>query len=552
MCGSPPVSPLAVHLLVHPSENRGAFAARISGAPPAGSGTSGFAAALAALLVLCLGCADSARSRPGTPPRHLLLITVDTLRADHLSAWLYPRETSSFPIDPATRGGPLDDSIDGLARAGVQFARAYAPRGQTFPSIATLMTGLSPLEHGARDNRDLLSGEVPTLAQSLANAGFATGGFTTNQLLSPGSGIERGFDHFRCDWTAPDRDLAALQAASQWFNARHAEGATRIFTWIHLMGPHLPYDPAPFQGIDFEALFKDSEYAGEANGSREFLDSAYASGRVLSPADVERVIAAYDGEVARINRLVSLFILGYANRGAGSDRLEDTLLVFAADHGEELHQRHGYWGHSKSVHSSVLHVPLFFRHPRSLTGRRVVGEVVELADVLPTVHEWFEVPLMGPVAGRSLLPLVDSHVRRPFASRPAFGHWRDRIFTASTSKWRLIVNPEGVVPDEHPPGPYAVPVLALYDLEKDPLELNDVAAQHPDVVESLRGAIDGWLAGLVQRTGGGALSPERRQALQELGYLGGDSDAASEPVFPAPTHPPAPVSPAPPAPRGDG
>jgi len=162
------------------------------------------------------------------------------------------------------------------------------------------------------------------------------------------------------------------------------------------------------------------------------------------------------------------------------------------------------------------------------------------------------VPLMGPVAGRSLLPLVDSHVRRPFASRPAFGHWRDRIFTASTSKWRLIVNPEGVVPDEHPPGPYAVPVLALYDLEKDPLELNDVAAQHPDVVESLRGAIDGWLAGLVQRTGGGALSPERRQALQELGYLGGDSDAASEPVFPAPTHPPAPVSPAPPAPRGDG
>lgn len=460
--------------------------------------------------------------RPGTPPRHLLLVTVDTLRADHLSSWLYPLETSSYPLDPVTRGGARDDSIDGLARAGVSFARAYAPRGQTFPSIATLMTGLSPLEHGARDNRDTLPEDVETLAEVLTAAGFTTGAFTANQLLAPGSGIERGFSHFVCDWRSEDRDLAVLQAASRWVEEQSAAGAKRLFTWVHLMGPHLPYAPLPFQGYDFDRIFADPTYDGPANGSREFLDPAYEQGLALSPRDVARVVASYDGEIARINRLLGLFLLGYAQRGPDRDRLEDTLLVFAADHGEELHQRHGYWGHSKSVYSSVLHVPLFFRHPKSLTGRRVVGEVVELADVTPTICDWFRVKVRGRHTGRSLLPLVDSHVERPFESRPAFGHWQDRIFTAATDRWRLVLNPDGVVPEEHPPGPYSVPPVGLFDLRRDPRELHDVSAEHPEVVRELSRAIDSWLSGLVRREGGGGLSPERLEALRALGYLGED------------------------------
>lgn len=329
-----------------------------------------------------------------------------------------------------------------------------------------------------------------------------------------------------CALPISDRDHAILRAASQWIRERRAAGDQHLFTWVHLMGPHLPYDPQPFQNVPYARLFADPAYAGTIDGSREVLDAAYAEGRELSPADVARVVALYDGEIARVNALISLFVLGYADRGSGRDHLEDTLVVFAGDHGEELHQRHGYWGHSKSVYSSVLHVPLFFRHPGSLTGKRVFGEVVGLEDVAPTVLDWFDVALDQRVSGRSLLPLVDGEA---FESRPAFGHWRDRIFTVRTKRWRLVLNPDGVTPEEEPPGPYPVPRLALYDLEEDPRELFDVSDRHPEVVEELRRELDAWLARLEDPPGDRVpLSDERRRALADLGYAGDDASDASD------------------------
>ncbi|MEO0652961.1 MAG: sulfatase, partial [Planctomycetota bacterium] len=406
------------------------------------------------LLLLGLVAACSEPERPGTPPRDLLLITVDTLRADHLTSWLYPLPTTELPSTDEDRALGRDLAIDDLAREGVAFAKAFAPRGQTFPSVASLMTGATPFEHGSIDNRDLLDARVETLAERFSEAGFATGAFTANRLLVPGSGIEQGFETFfptpaevpaLYDDPSVDRDYQVLVRAGQWIDAQRAADPQRpLFTWVHLMGPHLPYDPRPIgKGEDFATLFTDPTYAGSADGSRAFLDTAYAEGRPLDGQDVAHVVALYDGEIARINRLVYSFLYRYGRIDAENEPryLEDTLLVFASDHGEELYQRNGYWAHSKSVYSSVLHVPLFFRHPASLTGQRVMGELVTLQDVAPTVLDWFELAPFKGSSGRSLLPLVDSYVERPFESRPAFAHWRDRVFTVFDGRWRLVWNP---------------------------------------------------------------------------------------------------------------
>ncbi|HKX46346.1 MAG TPA: sulfatase, partial [Planctomycetota bacterium] len=425
------------------------------------------------------------------PPRHVLLVTVDTLRADHLSAYLYLRPTTSLAGLPAFDGTPLAHDIDGLADAGVVFAHAYAPRGQTFPSLATLMTGVPPFAHGAVQNRDVLDASATTLAEAFAERGFVTLGVTTNELLVEASGIAQGFERF-AHFGDGDKDRAATEELVLLVRRARAESPERpIFAWLHLMGPHLPYDPQPLGGVDPAAHFTDPGYAGPADGSREFLDAAYRNSRPLTPEDRHHVVALYDGEVARVNHLVALLLQAVAAEpgSAGGSLLDETLVVFTADHGEELAERHGYWAHSRSVHDSVLHVPLVLRHPPSLTGRRVLAETVELQDVAPTLLEWFGIPVPEPVRGRSLLPLVDTYVERPFASRPAFGQWNDRIFTARDARWRLVWNPDGVEPDDPPAGPYPVPPLALYDHEHDPREQRDVAAEHPRVVERLQRAI---------------------------------------------------------------
>lgn len=492
--------------------------------------------------LLLLSC--SRPVRPGQPPRHVLLVTVDTLRADHLSCYLYARPTSATPTTPEEKAGGGGWSIDRLAAEGVLFSQAFAPRGETFPSVSTLLTGRGPFEHGAIDNLDVLSDEVETLAERFKAAGFATGAFTTNRLLGPAvdpsgrpgrpSGIEQGFDHFEHLFAAPDRDLAAIAAAVKWSQARRAEGDPPQFLWLHLMGPHLPYDPAPLHGRDFARLFADPDYAGKANGSREFLDPLYSAGTPLDPLDLHQVVALYDGEIARVNYLLGLFWMTLFTGPGGPEAKQQTLIVFAADHGEELYQRNGYWGHSKSVYSSVLHVPLILWHPPSLTGSRVLGEVVGLADVAPTLCDWFALPPLSGQSGRSLLPLVDSYVKRPFERRPAIGQWSDRIFSVADERWRLVWNPTGIEPDDPPPGRYPIPALALFDRQRDPLELNDLSAQWPEERQRLLGLLEEFAAAApAGQARSGHLDPARRESLIELGYTtrgeaGTDSPQATE------------------------
>jgi arylsulfatase A-like enzyme len=463
------------------------------------------------LVLLVLGACGGKESRP----RHLLLVTIDTLRADHLSVYGYPRPTTAAG-GAADRGSALGFTIDEIAGGGVRFANAFAPRGMTLPSMSTLFTGRPPLETCVLDNKNGLDAGLETMAERLRAAGFRTAAFSANRLLAPGSGFDQGFETFLQD-PSDDRDARSVESAEAWIAAQDLEKGPPLFVWLHLVGPHLPYDPAPLEGRDFAQLFADPAYRGEADGSREFLDEAYTKGRALPPAEIAHVVDLYDGEVARVDHLVSQFVAFCA----GKKLLEDALLVLAADHGEELSERARYFGHAKSLYASVLHVPLVLRHPRTLPAGQVVQDVVELEDVLPTVAELLGLPATKDARGRSLAPLALG--RGALAPEPAYGGWRDRMFTIRSGRWRLVWNPDKVESDDVPPGPYPVPEVALFDATIDPRELRDVASEHPDVVRDLEERIRAWRASLRPcTTTGEGPSAEKMRAMQELGYAGGE------------------------------
>src|SRR5262245_12286328 len=189
--------------------------------------------------LLLLGVA--ACSGKDSRPRHLLLVTIDTLRADHLSAYGYARPTTAVS-GASDRGSAPGFTIDEIAGGGVRFANAFAPRGMTLPSMSTLFTGRPPLETCVLDNKNGLDASLETMAERLRAAGFETAAFSANRLLAPGSGFDQGFETFVQD-PSDDRDARSVESAEAWIGAQDLEKGPPLFVWLHLVGPHLPYDP---------------------------------------------------------------------------------------------------------------------------------------------------------------------------------------------------------------------------------------------------------------------------------------------------------------------
>jgi arylsulfatase A-like enzyme len=195
--------------------------------------------------------------------------------------------------------------------------------------------------------------------------------------------------------------------------------------------------------------------------------------------------------------------------------------VFTADHGEELFERHAYIGHSKSVYEPVLHVPLILRHPESMAPDQRIEDLVGLEDLAPTFLELLQIPAPPGMHGASLAPLLRGGARD---ARTAFGVWNDRIFTARDTDWRLVWNPDRIEPDDAPPGSYPIPEVALFAKGgDDPTESVDVSQAHPEVVGRLQREILGWMRELDRCTRGEeALTPERMEALEAMGYAGSE------------------------------
>jgi len=451
----------------------------------------------ATMLVLALsGLACRERpARPGLPPRNLLLVTVGELRPDSMSCYDNLRPTTWLPKDSTQIAENRAFDIDELARTGVLFTRAYAPIEKMIPSVVSLFTGHGPRTSGMLEFDQVGADVVPTtLTEVLRDDGFETVALITHRPPKEGLNLKAILleDKFETFHECAD-DEETLLRARDWVGERDFGNDRPFFLWLHLGGLTPPYRPP--QAGKREPSFTWDTYVGPARRSRDFLlqASQASTGDVLEPdpEDWAYLAALYDGALADVTRELAGFLAEVFDFHLPAAELTETwsrtLFVLTAPTGTDFQRNRAALGYAREVSEQQLHVPLILRHPDSLTGERVFDEVVELADVMPTVLEWFELETPAGVTGRSLLGLTDHD--RTFETRPAIATLRDAIHTARSARWRLIWDPRRL---RYSPLEAQSDVL-LFDCRRDPTNVVDVAADHPGVVRELRAELEAWV-----------------------------------------------------------
>jgi choline-sulfatase len=470
--------------------------------------------AAAGLVALAAWWIHRSAAHPPSRP-DVLLLTIDTLRADHLGVY------------GATRPGT--PRIDALARSGLLFENAACPMPLTRPSHFSIMTALYPRQHGVMNNQTALPGDVPTLAEAFGQAGYRTAAFVAVRLLGPDSGAARGFQTF----DAPDARSSPASAdqvvgrAVRWLASdpgSNAGDAPR-FLWVHLFDPHMPYVPHGPRPAGSADLIE--EELPTVSWPRLIALAGRNEGRLPSEA-LGRARALYAGEVAFTDRWVGALLDAVDGRA----RPPRAIVAFTADHGECFD--HGiFFEHSECLYDGAVRVPLILRDPdgtRIVAGTRV-AEQVENLDIGGTLLHLAGVRAPEPFARRSLLP-GPGHVpaRLAFVQHPLYAQQsaenrlrrQDEVrslggepirplrtgaedYAVRTARWKYIAS----ATEEE-----------LYDLSSDPAEARNVAAEQPDVRADLRRAVEGWRRAYPLRLAPSApLSEEMKQTLRSLGYL---------------------------------
>jgi len=409
--------------------------------------------------VLAAACA-----RPGEEPRHVappkrnvILLTLDTTRADHLG--LYGHAAASTPI------------LDRLGREGVVFDDAITVAPLTLPSHTSIMTGLFPPRHGVRDNGTFyLDDRFTTLAEQLHDAGYRTAAFVAAAVLEKKYGLGQGFEVYDEDFSrgGTRREFLfaerpadqVLEAALPWLEATPGP----FFAWLHFYDPHAEYQPPP----PFDERFHDSPY---------------------------------DGEIAFVDQTIGRLVDRLAVRGI----LDDSFLVVVADHGESLGE-HGEQTHGVFIYDATVRVPLLVRGPGLPSGRRVAA-LVRTVDLMPTILELVGLAAPDGIDGRSLVGLMSgsaggTRVAYSEAQLPRYHYGWAPLASVRTATWKLIDAPR---PE-------------LYQLTSDPKELINLYDREPSIARELARQL-GTLreqAGTETRR---ALDASTEEKLRSLGYV---------------------------------
>lgn len=411
--------------------------------------------------------------------RGVILVSIDTLRRDHVGLHGYPR--------------PTTPTLDALGARGLVQDDAVSVSSWTLPSHLSLLTSVDPALHGGLDMRSGFNRQPPTLPALLRAAGWATQAVTSHLYVSALYGLDQGFDHldFHQDRKAADtteRGIALLDRL----------GDRPFFLFLHYYDPHWHYDPP----ADRLALFEQG-YAGALTGN--WQDFKTRTRESLKPADLAHLLALYDGEIRYTDDELGRLLAHLKARGLD----QGTLVVVTSDHGEEFLE-HGSWEHQKTLYEEVVRVPLVMAGP-GVPARRDRSQA-SLLDVAPSILTWAGLPVPGAMQGRDLLP--------PPSEREAYGETDqtpDRthklFLRAGQERWKAIFTlakgGEKLLGEE------------WYDLATDSGERSS-RPPRPEIADAIRGrALQRWREGRGRagRPPTVSLSAEQREQLRALGYV---------------------------------
>lgn len=385
------------------------------------------------MVMLVLGCG----SPEPTGPPNFLFITVDALRADHMSIYGYERNTSPH--------------IDDFFRDGTVYDYAYSTEANTCPSVASFLSGMLPQDNGVRLMLQHVPEDLMLVSDYLADAGYHTAGIVSNIVLtSEAMRLNLHFDYYDdfVDEKEPYRNIyernarATTDAGIHWLATTY-DSSKPFFLWLHYQDPHGPYHPPPDKPVSFShdkplriKIARVPFYQREpgVNDGLEYVD-------------------LYDEELAYMDHHVGRLLKIFEKEGL----LENTVVIFSADHGESMMEHEQWFTHSYHVYDEIIRVPLLFRFPDKKPSNRVPSRV-SLVDITPTILSLAELEVPGDIRGRVL---GGSQVDRPVYAQG--GDWRSMHL--ANRKWIINVKTATLEPPSR---------HASYELDTDPKELHPV------------------------------------------------------------------------------
>ncbi len=434
-------------------------------------GLSALAMCLMTMLAACAG-----GSMPDPTGHNVVLITVDTLRADHCSVYGYDRETTPFLAE--------------LARHATVFDHAYANSSWTAPSMASLFTSLPPRAHGVTTgffrkgevtDQDYLSDDFDTLTEVLARHGYETFGVSTNAHLTASTGFAQGFDALTELWwkAAPEANAEALR-----FRDR-LEAADRYFLWVHYFDPHHPYEAREPWFSTYQRMRKDPQ---PEVPNAAAIESVLPFGEEMSK---------YDSEIRYVDASIQQLLEALVPKS-------DALVIVTSDHGEAFFE-HGNVTHGQTLFDEEIRVPLIIRAPGQLAAQRIDSRV-SLLDVYPTILDLLGIEIPGGLAGASVAAAAAGSDR----GRAVVAEL-DRKRTEQSFIWQNWKLYRGEKPRAF---------VRLYDLQHDPDERRDLAADHAPRIDEMSARLAEWQESWPRAVAPRKAAPVTEQQLERLRALG--------------------------------
>jgi arylsulfatase A-like enzyme len=467
---------------------------------------------------------DIPSAQQGKPDRpNILLITIDTLRADHLGSYGY--EKIKTPV------------LDGLAARGVVFTQHICQQPITTASHTSLLTSTYPVTNGVQGNNFPLDSEAITLQKIMQQHGYTTGAFISGYpLKSHASGLNEGFHHYDDRLFFIDNLLGALSqmvmkltsvkvvekylhgkdyltllqrradettaAATKWLEGI---GGQNFFMWVHYFDPHAPYDPPP----PYDKMY-DPDYRGSVNGSMQTLFKIWDKTLIPTEADIQHIIALYDGEISYNDEQIGVLL----DKLRQMQVLNNTVIIVTADHGESLWEHDYNFKHGDFLYDASIRIPLIIVLPHK---EKVISEIdhqTENIDIVPTVLEYLDISQPSAMQGESLLGLIRG--AEDYKKRVAFSQAIGRIderyeretkkYGLRTIKWKFIRYKDGE--------------NELFNIQHDPAELKNLAVSKREISEEFNRILDDKLLTIKKSEREIApLDEDTLHKLKSLGYI---------------------------------
>jgi arylsulfatase A-like enzyme len=430
---------------------------------------------------------DRARYREG---KAVIVISVDTLRRDHMSVHGYPKRTTPTLKELAKESAVFDDAV------------TTAP--WTLPAHASLFTSVYPSIHGAVDLRQPLPGDLESLPRLLQRTGYFTGAVVTHLYLSKQYGFGHGFD----------RHTYSYDARGQWVTDRavaflRERGDRDFFLFLHYYDPHWHYDPPP----PYDRTF-DPNYQGSATGV--WWNFKEESRETIAEDDYRHIVALYDGEILYTDRELGRLFREMKQLGV----FDKALVVVTSDHGEEFLE-HGSWEHQKTLYDEVISIPLLVKLPGGKGKGRRMAEQVSLVDVAPTIVDALGLSVPAEFQGRSLLGAIGG------SDTPSESDaWAETQHTVDGSHKVSLRHGEGgkkLIVSMYEDG--REPAIELYDLARDPSEAVNLAETDSSWLDQALQRVESFLLDASERRRTVApqspvqLTPDELDKLRALGYV---------------------------------